>query len=299
MKRVLVTGATGLIGRHAIQDLVTRGYEVHGVSRTRPVDDTSGVIWHEADLLDPGEAQRIVKESCASYLLHLAWVTEHGEFWSSLDNKLWLTVSQRLIDAFVEAGGERVVVSGSCAEYDWNALGDGICRETETPLNPHTLYGQCKVALYKWLMSREDISSAWGRVFFLYGEGESPKRLVPDVALALIEGREAKCSSGRQVRDFLDAESVAQGFVALLLSDVHGAVNVASGEARTIADIANLLGDVTCKPELVKLGAFPDRPDDPASIVADVTRLTKEVGYTSSNNLRDSLEEFVTALSRH
>ncbi|MEG3618625.1 NAD(P)-dependent oxidoreductase [Magnetovibrio sp. PR-2] len=290
MTRVLVTGATGLIGRHAVADLVERGLDVHGVVRTRPCDFPENMTWHEADLLDPGEAQRVVQEAQATHLLHLAWVTEHGEFWGSLDNKLWLTVSQRLIDAFVAQDGKRVVVSGSCAEYDWTQLGDGICREDETPLKPHTLYGQCKVALSNWLLNRTDVRAAWGRVFLLYGEGEAPKRLVPDVARALVDGAEAKCSSGTQIRDFMDARDVGRGFAALLMSDVTGPVNVASGEAVTIAEVANTLGQLAGRADLVKLGAYPDRADDPPKLIANVERLNKEVGFTPLISLRDGLK---------
>ncbi len=290
MTRILVTGATGLIGRHAVADLVSRGYDVHAIARSVPENGAAGVTWHECNLLDPGAPQIIAQEVKATHLLHLAWITEHGAFWNALDNKLWLTVSQRLIGAFLEHGGQRVVVSGSCAEYDWTQLGDGICRENDTPLKPHTLYGQCKVALSNWLAEQDGVSFAWGRVFLLYGEGEDPKRLIPDVALALLKGQEAKCSSGSQLRDFMDARDVGLGFSALLMSEVEGPVNVASGEAHSIGEVALMLGDIAGHSELIRLGALPDRPDDPPKLLADVTRLHHEVGFIPTVGLREGLK---------
>ncbi|MCW8916558.1 MAG: NAD(P)-dependent oxidoreductase [Magnetovibrio sp.] len=298
MTRVLVTGATGLIGRHAVTDLAAGGYEVHALARTKPQNDSSGITWHECDLLDPGVPQQIAEEVQATHLLHLAWITDHGAFWEDLDNKLWLTVSQRLIEAFISQGGQRVVVSGSCAEYDWTELGDGVCRETETPLKPHTLYGQCKVALSNWLASQDNVSSAWGRVFLLYGSGEDKKRLIPSVSLALQAGEEAKCSSGTQVRDFMDARDVGGGFAKLLMTDVQGPVNVASGEPHTIAEVANTLGEIAGHPELIKLGAFPDRLDDPPILIADATRLHDEVGFVAMVGFRDGLKSVYDQL-RH
>ncbi|HEY9080123.1 NAD(P)-dependent oxidoreductase [Magnetovibrio sp.] len=294
MTRVLVTGATGLIGKHAIAALVARGLEVHGVARARPASSPPGVIWHNCDLLTPGAVERLAEEVKATHLLHLAWVTEHGQFWNAPQNHDWQLASQRLVEAFRSQGGTRVVMAGSCAEYDWTRLGDGVCRENETPLKPHTLYGQSKLEFSRWLAAyaaETGLSQAWGRVFLLYGVGENENRLVPSIVLALNAGREAKCSSGVQVRDFMSARDVGWGFSALLMSDVEGAVNVATGEPHTIAEVATTLGEFSGHPELVRLGAFADRPDDPPVLVADATRLRDEVGFSPAMGFRNALKQ--------
>lgn len=294
MARVLVTGASGLIGKPAVAALLDQGHEVHAVARTIPDALPDGVTWHVCDLLAPGAAENLAQEVCATHLLHLAWVTEHGEFWNAPQNLRWKDVTQRLIEAFQASGGTRVVVAGSCAEYDWTDLGDGVCREGVTPLKPHTLYGQTKLETYKWLaeFSRKTaLSFAWGRVFLLFGEGESPKRLVPSIARALSEGREAKCSSGKQIRDFMDARDVGSAFATLLTSPAEGAVNVASGETHTIAEVATILGEISGRPELVRLGALVDRSDDPAKLVACVDRLRQEVGFKPTLEFRECLFE--------
>lgn len=291
MSRVLVTGATGLIGKHAVAALVAQGHEVHGVTRSIPKVSPPGVVWHTCDILNADLAMNDIR---ASHLLHLAWTTEHGQFWNAPQNRDWQAASQRLIEAFQASNGTRVVMAGSCAEYDWSNLGDGVCREGVTPLNPHTLYGQIKVETSRWLADfaeAKGISQAWGRVFLPFGAGENINRLVPSVALALQAGQEAKCSSGVQVRDFMNARDVGWAFAALVKSDVEGDVNVATGEPHTIAELATTLGDISGRPDLVRLGAFKDRPDDPLVLVADVTRLRDEVGFTPSIGFRDSLKQ--------
>jgi nucleoside-diphosphate-sugar epimerase len=293
MTRVLVTGASGLIGKPAVQALVGQGLDVHAVARTvaaRPSD----VTWHACDLLSPGAVETLTHDVQATHLLHLAWVTEHGQFWNAPQNADWQAASKRLIEAFQANGGKRVLMAGSCAEYDWTDLADGVCREGVTPLKPHTLYGQSKLETLEWLAgfaAKSALSYAWGRVFLLFGEGESDKRLVPSVASALAQGRVAKCSSGSQIRDFMDARDVGAGFAALLMSDVQGAVNVASGEDRTIGEVVTLLGEISGHPELVHLGALPDRADDPHKLVASVDRLHLQVGFKSRHGLRKSLFE--------
>jgi len=297
MTRILVTGATGLIGRHAVAALVSRGLDVHAVARTKPETSLPGVTWYECDLL---QTNPCTSDLHATHLLHLAWVTEHGKFWNAPENRDWQDASKSLISAFQKQGGQRVVMAGSCAEYDWNDLGDGICREGITPLNPHTLYGQVKVETQTWLADFADhtgLSQAWGRVFLLFGAGEYPNRLVPSIVHALAAGDEAKCSSGTQVRDFMDAQEVGHAFAELLMSDVEGAVNVASGVPRSIGEVAKALGEIAGHPDLVKLGALPDRPDDPPVLVADVARLKNEVGYVSSQGFVDALKRVYDQIS--
>jgi len=287
MTRVLVTGATGLIGRHSVAALVEKGLDVQAIARTRPKRSPSSVTWHACDVLDIDRHEELMSETQPTHLLHLAWVTDHGAFWNAPENYDWKNASQNLIEAFQKHGGRRVVMAGSCAEYDWTNLGDGVCREGVTPLKPHTLYGQVKVETYRWLCdfaANSEMSQAWGRVFLLFGAGESAQRLVPSIAQALGARKDAQCSSGTQVRDFMDARNVGWAFAALLMSTVEGAVNIASGLPRSIGDVAKALGEISGRPDLVCLGALADREDDPAVLVADVSRLRDEVGYILDND---------------
>ena len=82
------------------------------------------------------------------------------------------------------------------------------------------------------------------------------------------------------MRDFIDARDAGAAFAALLASEVTGAVNIATGEPHSVAEVALTLGRLTGRPELVRLGALPDRLDDPPYLVADTSRLRKEVGYS-------------------
>jgi len=294
MKRAIVTGAGGFVGQYSIPCLKDAGYEIHGITTKKSHCDLDpDVIWHIANLLDDGQCHDVIKEVRPTHLLHFAWYTEPGKYWDSEKNVEWLTSGMRLLVHFKESGGERAVFAGTCAEYDWDY---GFCSENVTPSNPKTLYGICKNSLRQMANSyseRSGLGFAWGRIFFLYGPGEQPSRLVPSVITSLLSGREALCTHGDQVRDFLYSPDVASAFVALLDSDVTGTVNIASGEPVKLKDIVSKIGSRTGHSDLIRLGALEAPAGDPPLIVADTRRLNDEVGWTPGHSLDEGLDATV------
>jgi len=138
----LLTGGGGFIGRHVLASLRHPGVEVLALGRTRPpglaVESFAG-----ADLLADDPLPDAIARFAPTHLIHLAWVTGHGAYWSSPDNARWACATTRLVQAFHDAGGRHVVVAGTCAEYD---VARGLCREDSTPLEPSTPYGVAKDA---------------------------------------------------------------------------------------------------------------------------------------------------------
>lgn len=294
MSRVLLTGASGFVGRHALPALSAAGHEIHAVSsRKRVSPDRGGVRWHDVDLHQPDTAARLIADVQPEVLLHLAWYAEHGKFWTSVENVRWVETTLRLLRAFVEGGGRRAVMAGSCAEYDWS---DGVCSERGTPTRPTTLYGASKLATSIAAMSyghEEGVPIAWGRIFFLYGPYESPGRLVPSVTTALLEGRVAEVTSAEQVRDFMHVSDVGAAFAALVDSPVEGEVNIGTGSGVQLRSLIEELARTVGRPDLVRFGALPDRPGDPPQLVADARRLTDEVGFRPRVGLAEGLEQTV------
>lgn len=291
MSRVLVTGATGFVGRHTLGGLAERGYDVHAVTSREPPGN--GVTWHRADLLEPAQAARVVADAQPTHLLHLAWYTEPGDYWHSPLNERWVEASVGLLREFAAVGGQRAVVAGTCAEYDWS---QPRLAEDETPLRPASVYGAAKWALHEQageLARDEGLALAWGRLFFLYGPHEHPDRLVPSVARALLRGEAAETTDGAQLRDFMFAPDAADALAALVDSDFAGAVNVASGVAVSVREVVERLGRATGHPELVRLGAIARSGDDPPALVADVSVLRERVGWEPRVGLAEGIERTV------
>jgi len=286
---VLVTGGTGFIGRQAVRQLTAAGHAVHVVSSRRGADVPAGVETHVADLLRPGERERVVAEVAADRLMHLAWYVEPGQVWNSIENVRWLEASLGLLRDFAAAGGRRAVIAGTCSEYGQHG---GVCHEDRTPVEPANLYGVSKAALHSVAApaaAQLGVELAWTRIFFAYGPGEHPVRLVASVARRLLAGEPAPCSHGMQERDYLSTQDIGSALAAVLAADFTGVVNIGSGERRTLREIVSKVAELTSGTELLRFGAITPPPDDPPLLVADVSRLREELGWSPSLTLDEGL----------
>ena len=293
-ERVLVTGATGFIGRHIPALLQARGFATHITARSAAAT-TPGMTAHEVDLLRQEDAQRLIKDVRPNIIIHTAWYVAHGRFWTAPENTYWLEASTALAAYAAEAGTRRFIGLGTCAEYATEAGDDAFPWPETRPIAPATPYGEAKATLARRLgemaEARARFGVAWARLFHLFGPGENPARLVPSIMIALREGREAACASGRPVRDFIGTQAAAAAIAALATSDVTGPVNIGSGAPISIAAMARLIGHISGRPYLVRLGALPDRPNEPPYMVAHTGRLRRDVGFTAPVSLAAELRK--------
>lgn len=259
------------------------------------------IVGHSVNLLEPAHARALVERVRPTHLLHLAWVTAPGLYSGSSDNPRWAEASAGLVEAFLNAGGRRVVATGSCAEYAWGAQ---PLREGVAPVRPATPYGLAKETLRAAIASRTEAlgrSAAWARIFFLYGPGEHPDRFVASVIRALLRGARASCANGAQIRDYLHVADAGEALAAITASDLTGAINVGSGSGVRMRDlvarIVARLGPLG-RQELIDWGtAAAPSPND--VVVADVRRLREELGWSPRIGLDQGIDDAIAWWKGH
>ncbi len=267
---VILTGATGFVGRQILRNLLERGCSVrvlvrdpsrlHDIRAHRALeivqtpDLFTEVPDRLEDLLDGSET-----------LVHAAWHVQPGHYTSQL-NLGCLTGTINLACAFAAVRGERFVGVGTSVEYD-TSLG---LMTTDTPLAPNTLYGACKASAFQVLqcfLRTEGISFAWCRLFNLYGEGPDELGLVSYIRKQLEARQEVLLTRGDQVRDFLDVKDAARMIADVAMGQQQGAVNICSGEAVTVRQLAERIADDYGRRDLLRFGARPDNIYDPPRVV--------------------------------
>ena len=260
MNRLLVTGATGFIGTEVLRQLRSGTFEVHAVSSHAVESSSNGATWHTADLLDAHDVDALLAIVEPSHLLHLAWDAGVANYRTTPRNLDWLAAGATLAHSFRAHGGVRAVFAGTCAEYQRDL----------------SLYATCKAALADVVSAyaRSDgWPFAWGRIYWPYGPGGAPHRLVPYVIEHLLAGELARCSPGVQTRDFVHVADVASGLMALLESSATGPVDIGTGEGTRVRTLVESIARLIGRQDLVRFDGATPPAGEPDIVVASPAAL--------------------------
>lgn len=295
--RVLITGGAGFVGSQLARRAVAEGHDVIALVRAdtdrwRLRDIEGRLTVAVCDLHDREAVERAIGTSRPELCVHLAWRGSPGDGRPATDNVSSLMASLELVRALATARCPRFVATGTCFEYA-EAQRPHV---EDDPVGPRDLYAMCKSACFtiaSELCRIEGIRMAWPRIFYTYGPYESPFRLVSSVIVALLEGRPIATTRGEQIRDYLHVEDVADAIWAIARSTFTGPVNVASGMPVTVGEVVRELGQMLGRPELIRIGDLPYRPNEPMTIKADVRLLRERIGWTPRYGLRQGLTQTV------
>lgn len=236
--KVAVTGASGFIGRHVLAWLEGRAVETIAVTRHagRLADWKNRVRVVEMDISHP-TPDAFDHMSRPDILIHLAW--DGLPNYKSLHHfETELPRQYIFLKTAIEGGLPALLVAGTCFEY---GMQSGALSESQ-PTLPANPYGYAKDALRRqleFLRGSHPFALTWGRLFYLYGEGQPVTSLYPQLRNAVSRGdRVFNMSGGEQLRDYLPVEEVARLLVELAFRRPDaGVVNICAGRPVKVRDL--------------------------------------------------------------
>jgi nucleoside-diphosphate-sugar epimerase len=299
-QRVLVTGATGFIGRWVARWLSEAGAELWLAVRDPGAFASLASRYAirgravAADLAAAGEFARVYREVRPAVTFNLAG---YGIDREERDPERAAALNTRLVEEIAATvsrdtrggwSGLRLVHTGSAFEY---GMVTGPVTE-DSPTAPASLYGQTKLAGTQALAAcAKGLKAVTARLFTIYGPGEHPNRLLPSL-LRAGETREAlPMTGGRQQRDFTYVGDVAEGLLRLgRLPQAPAVVNLATGKLTSVREFVLCAAELAgLRSEQLQLGALPYRDDEVQQGAADTTRLAALLGWVPATTLRDGI----------
>jgi nucleoside-diphosphate-sugar epimerase len=238
--KVLVTGATGFVGRHVVDGLLKHGHSV--VATARSIQKAQKMPWIKAVIFTECDLHRdfstlLSLNPRVDVLIHLAWpgLPNYRDSFHIDEN---LPAALRFLEAAVASGIPHLAVAGTCLEY---GMQSGPLSEEMTTA-PTTPYGFAKDSLRKslqLLQQRQPFTLQWIRLFYMFGEGQDSRSLLPQLDRAIDEGQPAfSMSAGDQLRDYMSVREVAANFVRLIENpDCNGVINCCSGNPISVRQL--------------------------------------------------------------
>jgi len=274
MSRVCLTGATGFVGRQICYHLLERGLPIRLIVRKGWEKKLSLETYLDADI-ELVETEDLFSEDVGWWsevfddvetIIHAAWYVEPGKYLTSRKNIDCLQGSLTMAKAAMDKSVKRFVGIGTCIEYKMSEA----TLETSSPFEVTTIYSAAKLSLYQTLsqlFKDSPVSFLWCRLFYLYGEGDDPRRFISFLHQKMQSGEKANLTSGTQIRDYMDVKLAGKRIVDLTFSDAKNGANICTGEGRTIREIAEGIADQYGRRDLLNFGARPDNLIDPARVV--------------------------------
>jgi len=300
-RRVLVTGGTGFLGSHLLRALVAAGANAHAIVRPSsvPALRAERVEVHACDLLDRDALAREVRAADPDRVFHLA---AYGTTGSQSDHarmrRVNLEGTSNLWDALAGRAC-RFVQTGTCAEYG-DISGPISERDACQPRSayPATIHASVTMSQARGFETGREVVIL--RPFGPFGPGDRPERLIPYVVQRLVDGLRADVSGGTQLRDYSYVDDHVAALMLAGASPLPAPVavyNVGSGRPIRVRELVEAIadevgGDAGAR---IDFGARPLRGPEPQEMHADITAISRDLGFAPRVELREGLRRTIAA----
>lgn len=281
MKRILVTGAAGYIGRHVVDSLIEQGNEVIAVDYNN-AGINKKAKYLEYDIFSGSE--NIFKElNSPDICLHMAW--KDGFIHNSTSHMENLSKHFVFIKNMIEGGLKHISIMGTMHEVGYI---EGKIDEN-TPTNPVSMYGISKDSLRRSVFllaeSKADLILQWIRAYYIYGDDKNNNSIFAKILKAEEEGKDTfPFTTGKNKYDFIDVSELSKQITETILQNkINGIINCCTGTPISLAEkVENFIKEKKLKLKL-EYGVFPDRKYDSPEIWGDNSKIKEIVG---SSNLK-------------
>ncbi|MBU3111464.1 NAD-dependent epimerase/dehydratase family protein [Clostridium lacusfryxellense] len=278
MKKVLVTGANGYIGRHIVETLLNHGYEVDACDfRFDGVDERANKIYTP---IFNGEEDIYEKLGKPDICIHMAW--RNGFVHNSQTHIEDLYNHYTFLSNMISGGLKHLSVMGTMHEVGY---WEGAIDEN-SPTNPSSLYGIAKNSLrqaLELLTKDDEIVLQWLRGYYIIGDDLKSNSIFSKITKAEMEGKaNFPFTTGKNKYDFISIEGLAEQIVATSTqSEIKGIINCCSGNPISLAQrVEEFIKENNFKIKL-EYGVFPDRKYDSPAVWGDNTKIQSILGATA------------------
>ena len=299
MKRVIVTGATGLIGLALIEECIKNNCEVYAIVRpgslrtnVLPVSKLIHII--ECDLSRLQTLEYKIQKNCDVFY-HFGW--GHTGFGKDLDIKFQTENINYTIDAVRCAnkiGCKLFVGSGSQAEYG-PLEADKI--SPDSPTKPKIAYGVCKLAagnLAKIECNKLSLKCVWVRIFSTYGKNDKKDMLMGSVIQKMLNKEHISMTKGIQQWDYLYCTDAGRAFYLIGDKCKKDAIYcLGSGKKRPLHEYIDLIAKKINYTEPIGYGDIPYTSTSVMNLCADISSLTHDTGFLPSIEFEQGIDEYI------
>lgn len=299
MKRIVVTGATSMIGVALIEECLRHDIEIYAVVRSSsgkagrlPLSDKIHLT--DCSLEDLSDLPGRIPGGCDTFY-HIAWGnTGEARNKSTELQSRNIFYTLQAVRAAAELGCRRFIGAGSQAEY---GPMDVEKISPNSPVNPSTPYGASKLAaghLAGMLCRELGMECIWPRIFSVYGKYEKETTMVASGLRKMLAGEPTEFTPAMQRWDYLYSRDAGRAFYLIGEKGKGGSVYcVGSGQARPLKEYIEEMAALTGagKPGI---GAKPYPPGAVMNLCADIGTLTGDTGfipeYTFEQGIRETIE---------
>lgn len=284
---ILVTGATGFIGRPLTEALAGFGANVHAITRKEPGKKNEDIRWWKGDLSDLGRTRSLLRKIGPRLVMHLA-----GHAWGSRKLSIvqstfrdCLTTTVNILIAAAETGCPRVLLPGSLEEPE------GSCPMPNSPYAvakwASTVYG----SMFRQVFELEVVNT---RIFMTYGPGQDHRKVIPYLILSLLSGKTPILNSKDRIVDWIYIDDVVDGLLAAVTNDARYTepIDLGTGIGIPVGSIAGKLGSMIQPKKPARYAIGPGRTNENVR-VADAEATFRKINWKAKVPLDDGLRKTI------